>query len=61
VVLVIYMYSFVMSEFSGSECVGYLLQAALNHYLSRSCRRTACDQAGTDPGPSISVSVNMAA
>jgi len=28
------MYSFVMSEFSGSECVGYLIHAGLNHYLS---------------------------
>jgi len=55
------MYSFVMSEFSGSECVGYLIHAGLNRYLSRSFRRTVCDQAGTDPGPSISVSVNMAA
>jgi hypothetical protein len=26
------MYSFVMSEFSGSECVGYLIHAGLNHY-----------------------------
>jgi hypothetical protein len=24
----------VMSEFSGTECVGYLIQAGLNHYLS---------------------------
>jgi len=39
-----------MSEFSGSECVGYLIHADLNRYLSRWCRPTACDQAGTDPG-----------
>jgi len=28
------MYSFGVSEFSGSECVGYLIHAGLNHYLS---------------------------